>query len=70
MTIDERLQPIVRELVKSGLPLRLALKEFEKKLIDAALLETKGNVTKAARMLGVHRNTLLAKRKRDRRWAL
>jgi DNA-binding protein Fis len=34
------------------------LDEFEKKFIQSALTKTDGNQTKAARILGVHRNTL------------
>jgi len=34
------------------------LNEFEKKFIQSALTKTGGNQTKAAKVLGVHRNTL------------
>jgi transcriptional regulator with PAS, ATPase and Fis domain len=34
---------------------------MEKKLIEKALLETKGNQVKASRLLGIHRNTMRAK---------
>lgn len=58
-TLDSRLQPIATELVRARLPLRLAEDEFRRKMILAALIEAGGNVTKAARILGVHRNTLM-----------
>ena len=35
-----------------------ALGEFEKKFIQSALTKTGGNQTRAAQVLGVHRNTL------------
>src|SRR5438067_559303 len=35
-----------------------ALSEFEKRFIQSALTKTRGNQTKAAQVLGVHRNTL------------
>jgi two-component system response regulator AtoC len=35
--------------------------QLEKRLIEGALLKTKGNQVRAAEILGIHRNTLLAK---------
>lgn len=43
---------------KSILPLREALHQTEKELIDQALLETEGNILQAAKMLGIPRQTL------------
>lgn len=43
---------------KSILPLREALHQTEKELIDQALIETEGNILQAAKMLGIPRQTL------------
>jgi arginine utilization regulatory protein len=43
---------------KNILPLREALHQTEKELIDQALIETEGNILQAAKMLGIPRQTL------------
>ncbi len=40
------------------MPLREALHQTEKELIDQALIETEGNILQAAKMLGIPRQTL------------
>jgi DNA-binding NtrC family response regulator len=45
------------------LPLGLALKEVERRYVEATLAAMKGNRTKAAEALGVGRNTLKRKAK-------
>ena len=54
----EKLESLVAEMVERRIYLDEALDEFEKKFIQSALTKTDGNQTKAARILGVHRNTL------------
>ncbi len=49
---------IAREMLEKGFKLEEAKFEFEKKFITAALEKSNGNRTKAARVLGIHRNTL------------
>ena len=44
-------------------PLKEATQAFEKKYIRSVLADTNGNKAEAARRLGIHRNTLLAKTK-------
>ena len=61
MTIDAQLQKIIDELVTKGIPLEAAKKEFEKKYVAAAVNKASGNMGRAARSLGIHRNTLRAK---------
>ena len=56
--MNNRLQAVVDELYRSGIKLDQALKEFEKRYIEAALAGNRGNRTLAARALGIHRNTL------------
>jgi DNA-binding NtrC family response regulator len=41
--------------------LKEAVQQFERKQIALALKKTNGNKMKAAKMLGIHRNTLMAK---------
>ncbi|PYS96357.1 MAG: histidine kinase [Acidobacteria bacterium] len=53
-----RLQKIVDDLLESGIRLEQAVREFERQFILAALEKSGGNRSRAARSLGVHRNTL------------
>lgn len=57
-TINARLQPIVDELLTNGITLDQAMPVVERKMIHTALRRTRGNVTRAAHLLGIHRNTL------------
>lgn len=57
-TIDDRLNLIIRELIGNGITLEQAVEAFEGKYIVAAMNASRGNVTRASRALGVHRNTL------------
>ena len=45
----------------SGLPLRDACDQFERQYVLRVLERVQWNVSRAARLLGVHRNTVLAK---------
>ncbi len=56
--MKEKLESLVAEMVERRIYLDEALDEFEKKFIQSALTKTDGNQTKAAQILGVHRNTL------------
>lgn len=49
---------IVDELVRRGVTLEQARREFEKQYIVATLRTNEGNISRSARYLGVHRNTL------------
>ncbi|MEW5807522.1 MAG: helix-turn-helix domain-containing protein [Acidobacteriota bacterium] len=49
---------LIHEMIDKGIKLEEAKKEFEKKFIAAALEKSSGNRSKAARVLGVHRNTI------------
>lgn len=57
-TIDDRLNQIISELIDSGITLEQAVEAFESKYIVAAMDANRGNVTRASKALGVHRNTL------------
>ena len=57
-SIEDRLNQIIRELIGSGITLEQAMQAFEGKYICAAMDVNRGNITRASRLLGVHRNTL------------
>ncbi len=58
VSIDDRLNAIIRELIGNGITLEQAVEAFEGKYIVAARTASRGNVTQASKKLGVHRNTL------------
>lgn len=57
-TLNGRLHLIVDELVRRGVTLEQARREFERQFIVASLKCNRGNFCRSARSLGVHRNTL------------
>lgn len=56
--LNGRLFQIVDELVRRGVTLDQAKREFEKQYIVAMLRTNEGNLTRTAKFMGVHRNTL------------
>lgn len=56
--LNGQLSQIVGELVRHGVTLEQARKEFEKQYIVATLRDQDGNFSRTAKSLGVHRNTL------------
>jgi len=56
--VKEKLESLVAEMIERRIYLDEAMSEFEKRFIQNALAKTGGNQTKAALVLGVHRNTL------------
>ena len=56
--MKEQLEVLVREMHISGILYAEAVREFKKRFIVKVLEENKGNQCKAARELGMHRNTL------------
>ena len=56
--LNGRLYQIVDELVRRGLTLEQARREFERQFIVASLKTNRGNFCRSAKSLGVHRNTL------------
>ena len=57
----EKLESLIAEMIEKRILLDEAVAVFEKKFIQAALSQTKGNQSRAAELLGVHRNTLTRK---------
>jgi Fis family transcriptional regulator len=56
--VKDQLEALIMQMYKSGILYNEAVREFKKKFILAVLQENKGNQCKAARQLGMHRNTL------------
>ena len=56
--LNGQLSQIVQELVRNGVTLEQARKEFERQYIVASLQDHQGNFSQSAKTLGVHRNTL------------
>ena len=57
----EKLRNFVADLVRGGVPLEMARREFERIYIEEVLASHAGNQSAAARELGIHRNTLSRK---------
>ncbi len=58
LTINAKMKILVNDLVENELPLRDALREFEKLYILTASKKYNDHKTRMAQALGVHRNTL------------
>jgi Fis family transcriptional regulator, factor for inversion stimulation protein len=53
-----QLDALVRQMQKEGIPFSDAVREFRKQFVLTVLRDLNWNETKAARVLGIHRNTL------------
>jgi DNA-binding NtrC family response regulator len=58
LNIHQKLERVIEEMVEKELQLKDVLQEFEKIYIETASKKYKGKMTKIAKALGVHRNTL------------
>jgi Fis family transcriptional regulator, factor for inversion stimulation protein len=56
--VKNELAVLVSQMNSSGILYSEAVREFKKVFISHVLLQNKGNQCKAARQLGMHRNTL------------
>jgi len=56
--VKDQLEALIMQMYKSGITYAEAVCEFKKKFILTVLQDCKGNQCKAARQLGMHRNTL------------
>ena len=59
--MKDQLEGLVIQMVDRGILFEEAVGEFEKRFIKRALERAEGNQCRAARMLGIHRNTLSRK---------
>jgi len=56
--VRNQLEALINQMIEQGILFPDAVAEFEKKFIKRMLEEHKGNQSKAAKALGIHRNTL------------
>ena len=56
--MKDQLEALVMQMYKSGILYAEAVREFKKRFLLTVLQENQGNQCKAARQLGMHRNTL------------
>lgn len=56
--MKEQLEDLIDQMYRGGLFYSEALREFKKKFILRVLTANRGNQCKAAREMGIHRNTL------------
>ncbi|HVB28615.1 MAG TPA: helix-turn-helix domain-containing protein [Terriglobia bacterium] len=59
--MKDQLDALVNELIEHGILFEDAVSEFEKRFIRGILEKSNGNTSKAAKALGIHRNTLSRK---------
>jgi len=59
--VKEQLDALINLMVEKHIDFEDALGEFEKRFIKKVLENNKGNLSKAAKTLGIHRNTLSRK---------
>ena len=56
--MKQQLESLVSEMIEKGILFADAKREFEKKFIARVLEEHRGNLSRAAKDLRIHRNTL------------
>ncbi len=57
----EKLNQLIAEMLEKGIHYEDAQREFERRFITGALARSRGNLSHAAKSLGLHRNTLSRK---------
>lgn len=58
LSLHKKMEVLINELIEKELPIKEAMKEFEKIYIETAAAKYRGNKTRTAKALGIHRNTL------------
>jgi DNA-binding protein Fis len=59
--VKDQLEGLVSQMVERGILFDEAVEEFEKRFIKSVLDRAAGNQSRAAHILGIHRNTLSRK---------
>ena len=59
--MKDQLEGLISQMIERGILFDEAVGDFEKKFIKRVLDRTSGNQSKAAQVLGIHRNTLSRK---------
>ena len=57
-SVKDQLESLISQMIDRGLLYDEAVGEFEKKYILTVLQRNNGNQTRAAKAMGIHRNTL------------
>jgi len=63
LTIHQKLETLIKEMVEREIRYKDAMDEFEKIFIETASKKFKGNRSKVAKAIGIHRNTLHSRAK-------
>jgi DNA-binding NtrC family response regulator len=59
--LKQKLDSLIDEMISRGIRFREARREFEKRFIAQVLERENGNLSRAAKILRIHRNTLAKK---------
>lgn len=59
--LKQKLESLVEEMISKGIRFQEARQEFEKRFIARVLERENGNMSRAAKQLRIHRNTLSKK---------
>jgi transcriptional regulator with PAS, ATPase and Fis domain len=59
--VKDQLEALISRMIEHGIQYSDAVAEFEKRFIQRMLEKTNGNHSKAAKAMGIHRNTLSRK---------
>ncbi len=63
LTIHRRLELLIKEMVDREIQYKDAIDEFEKIFLETSAKKYKGNKSKVAKAIGIHRNTLHSRAK-------
>lgn len=63
LTLHQKLELMIKEMVEEEVQFKDAMNEFEKIFIETTSKKYKGNKSKMAQAMGVHRNTLHSRAK-------
>jgi len=64
LTLHQKMEILIQEIVEKELHFKDVIQEFEKIYLESASKKYHGNMTKMAKALGLHRNTLHNRAKR------
>jgi DNA-binding NtrC family response regulator len=56
--VKQQLDSLISEMIEKGIAFPVAKREFEKRFIARMLQRHRGNLSRAAKDLAIHRNTL------------
>ena len=59
--LKQKLESLIEEMIGKGIRFREGRREFEKRFIAQVLERENGNLSRAAKVLRIHRNTLSKK---------